>query len=443
MKVGFYVRRIDKNIASVLYRCLYPASRLAQSGYATFVFESRPSARKLRALDAIVIVKATSQQAYLTALEAKAQGVPIILDICDDIFVPGYGKGDGADAQVFRAMAALASAVVTTGPAMVQLLQREIGHNAKIVVLEDPIETAEDNALVADAIKRWSRHTLLENSAAKGVEMFASIIRMARKAKSLTPRRWLGTLSNLVRSSPSPASAQSEPHAAKAKILPSNEETYARCEEVRKGVSTSGRSLHFELDLERQQRTIIWFGNAGASYGDFGLQNLRIVFPALRAVAQEIPLKLVCVSDNRKKFEEIVHDCGVECEFVQWTREECMRRIEAADVFIAPNSLDRFSKVKSANRLALSLSLGTPVVATLTPAAACLAPYVIFDDWYAGIRTYLTDSERVSDDVERGRAFVVEAFSSAHLAKRWEELLAETTSQAPEKISKFEVSPIS
>jgi hypothetical protein len=171
------------------------------------------------------------------------------------------------------------------------------------------------------------------------------------------------------------------------------------------------------------KKTIIWFGNAGTPYGDFGLPNLRIVFPALRAVAQDVPLKLVCVSNDRAKFDEVTAGAGLECEFIPWSRDECMRQIEAADVFVAPNSLDRFSIVKSANRLVLSLSLGTPVVATSTPAAEALRPFVIFDDWEGGIRTYLTDSERVRTDVAAGRKFVSENFTAQRLAQNWAELL--------------------
>lgn len=177
-------------------------------------------------------------------------------------------------------------------------------------------------------------------------------------------------------------------------------------------------------------KTVIWFGNAGTPYGDFGLPNLRIVLPALRAVAHDIPLKLVCVSNDRAKFDEVTAGSGIACEYVQWSREECMRRIQAADVCVAPNSRDRFSIVKSANRLVLALSLGTPVVATSTPAAACLAPYVIFDDWEEGIRIYLADTERAKRDAEAGRRFVKEEFSSVRLADRWASICADIAAKS-------------
>lgn len=188
MKVGFYVQRIDVNVASILYRGLYPAAQLCRAGHKAFVFDFPPSSRMMRALDALVIVKGMNHRAYGATLRARALGVPVVLDICDDIFVPGYGKGDGAEALNFRAMSAVASAIVTTGPAMVAVLRREIGPNANILVVEDPIETAADNRLVAAAIPQWRRETIFDRFVSafttKILATYAAIVRRQRRIKS-------------------------------------------------------------------------------------------------------------------------------------------------------------------------------------------------------------------------------------------------------------------
>jgi hypothetical protein len=176
------------NVASILYRGLYPAAHLRRAGHETLVFDFPLSFWTMRTLDALVIVKAMNNRAYLTALNARALGVPVILDICDDIFVPGYGKGDGAEAQVFRAMAALASAIVTTGPAMLDLLRREIGPNANILIVEDPIETAEDNTIVNAAITQWRRQTMFERFMAKVLGTFAAMVRKVRRIEKVILR---------------------------------------------------------------------------------------------------------------------------------------------------------------------------------------------------------------------------------------------------------------
>jgi hypothetical protein len=170
-------------------------------------------------------------------------------------------------------------------------------------------------------------------------------------------------------------------------------------------------------------KTVVWFGNAGSVYGNFGLPTLKSVTPALRVVAKEIPLRLLVISNDRAKFDAVTNGLPFKCEYLEWSRDAALKRISAADVCVVPNSRDRFSIAKSANRITLALKAGVPVVATATPTTEQLRPWVILDDWEGGLRTYLSDSARVRRDVAGAQKFIDANFSLEVLGSRWVELL--------------------
>ena len=49
-------------------------------------------------------------------------------------------------------------------------------------------------------------------------------------------------------------------------------------------------------------KTIIWFGNHGAAYGNFGMLNLLDIVEPLIKVSKEINFRLLVVSNNYKKY---------------------------------------------------------------------------------------------------------------------------------------------
>ena len=53
---------------------------------------------------------------------------------------------------------------------------------------------------------------------------------------------------------------------------------------------------------------------------------------------------------------------------------------------VVPISPNPFTRCKSANRPALALAAGVPVVADAIPSYRELAPYLTLDDWAGGLR---------------------------------------------------------
>lgn len=172
-------------------------------------------------------------------------------------------------------------------------------------------------------------------------------------------------------------------------------------------------------------RTIVWFGNSGSKYGDFGIANLRIVETGLRAAAKIAPIRLLVISDDAEKFKAVTRDFPCPCFFLPWSRKLALDEIARADLCIVPNSRDRFSLGKSANRIVLALGVGVPVVASWVPAAEPLRPFVTFDDWEGGIVDILQCPKAAHAKAKAAQDFIRAHYSPDILAERWRERLAQ------------------
>ena len=123
--VGWKVASLSFSMASVRYRAMLPLLALEQDGHGCRVF-SDADGEQLAGLDLLVIVKSFSADDFALAQQAVSRGVPVVLDLCDNIFISSYGASALAPrtspAQMFLAMARLASAVVVTTEPLAQVV---------------------------------------------------------------------------------------------------------------------------------------------------------------------------------------------------------------------------------------------------------------------------------------------------------------------------------
>jgi hypothetical protein len=173
-----------------------------------------------------------------------------------------------------------------------------------------------------------------------------------------------------------------------------------------------------------QRKTVIWFGHHGSGHGRYGMIVLADLADDLVRVNRDIPLRLLVVSDNRDKFEELFGALPFKAEFRYWHPLRIFGDIRSADVCVVPNSRDIFSITKSANRAVLALSLGVPVVATRVPATAPLEGCVVFDDWETGLRRYLATPEAASADIEAATRLIERDYSSRAIGEAWCRILS-------------------
>jgi glycosyltransferase involved in cell wall biosynthesis len=145
------LRNPDPDIASVRYRCLIPARHLAAQGVASRLSWGRhdptgglPSA--------IVFVKTFERDDLKRAQQAASLGIPVLLDVCDNVYAPGYERPAAPELEVFERMAALATGIVTTGPALRDALAARV--EGPFHVVPDPLETPADVRHTSRAMAR-------------------------------------------------------------------------------------------------------------------------------------------------------------------------------------------------------------------------------------------------------------------------------------------------
>ena len=95
MRLAWIVPNADPRVASFRYRCLIPAWALQQIGHDSTIFvEARPDPSEF---DALIVVKQAGGQLHDVARAFRALGKPVFLDLCDNIFVPGYAQRRGPE----------------------------------------------------------------------------------------------------------------------------------------------------------------------------------------------------------------------------------------------------------------------------------------------------------------------------------------------------------
>src|SRR5688572_22375495 len=114
----------DPDIASVRYRAAIPARHLADGEVASRFSAATYGVLEPSPPDAVVFVKAFAERDLGLAYEAKRAGVPVLLDVCDNVFASGYRAHSPEN---LRRMAEVAGGVVTTGPALATVLRAELG----------------------------------------------------------------------------------------------------------------------------------------------------------------------------------------------------------------------------------------------------------------------------------------------------------------------------
>jgi glycosyltransferase involved in cell wall biosynthesis len=389
---------VSPRMASFRYRVALPALYLEARGLRSRM-AWHPRMTSLRGAEAIVFSKTFAAGDLALARRARRRGIPIIYDLCDNVFVDGYPVRAPA---IFGQIAALASLIVTTTPALADVISRHVGAAKRIVVIPDPVEAPED-ALEVMARVRFAAavESILRRLNAARTRARATAVTLAKLALTMLGRR-------------PPVQARAAPGAGmppvRVPISPARTQ----------GDAGAGSG-----------KLITWFGNHGGDYSDFGMLDILAVAPALEALATRHAIRLRVVSNNYAKFAEKIAPLRLPTEYVEWTPHAAHRLVRQSDVVIVPSTLNDFTRCKSANRLLLALNCGVPVVATRTPASAEFEGCVLFEDWERNIERYLTDSDLRKSHLERALALIESRYLPQAIAERWQAAIEEAKAQRP------------
>jgi glycosyltransferase involved in cell wall biosynthesis len=145
-RIGWLLKGLEVESASVRYRCFHFARALAPQFESLYFTSAGQLQDSIAELDAVVIVKRIDKS--VPALVAKAHffGVPVFLDLCDDMIAPGYVKNEyGVNLVRFLGIAPMLAGVTVPSAEMADRVAgyaREYGYEELPVhVIPDIAET--------------------------------------------------------------------------------------------------------------------------------------------------------------------------------------------------------------------------------------------------------------------------------------------------------------
>ncbi len=401
--IGWKVTSLNANIASVRYRCALPLLLLNSAGFNCRVFEA-PAEKDLNDLSALVFVKSFSCSDYLLALDSVQRGIPIVLDLCDNIFVEEYDYGRSS--QVFIAMSYLASAIVVTTDALADVVRKVVGKDVFIYVIPDGIENEEK----VDACIELMR---LASGAEKNVNSkFALYAKRLRRLLEVYQGVGATGIVRLLGG-----------HAKKyvSELFDYLDVFFVRALEK---INSYGYRRKIE-SYGGAKRRILWFGNHGAKYSSFGMLELLRIRADIEAIAKEFDVELVVVSNDYRKYSKKIRKFKAKTRYVEWSSENLSKEFSRADVVVIPSSNDEFSVCKSANRTVSSLMNGVPVVASSTPALEALSDCIVLDDFVGGLRLYLSDEKSVRLSLDKAKKRINELYGDNYILHSWSKVIDE------------------
>jgi len=434
LTIGWKVSTLNPALASLRYRAMLPILALESFRVESKVF-IRPNSSILTGLDALVIVKSFNWEDYWLAQEAVKNKVPVIFDLCDNIFIDNYQrKGHTSPTDIFLLISGLANAIVVTTEPLATLVRDKTGGRIPIYVVPDGIETtvllsAAKNRLwfpqnqeyihrlIARAVS-FTRQGLDKVSLLKTVsrEVMPHIIYRAA-AKSISHylywRFWAKLAYRYYAQLRAHITGLLPKLNSEVKFTPSDKSEKS----VFQGVGP--------LAVSSTSRKIVWFGNHGAAHANFGMLDLLYIRESLEKLASEQPLELVVISNNLNKYNKYIRPMAIPSRYIEWNTNSVADNLHDAAVVVLPNSLDAFSICKSANRAVLALSHGVPVVATLTPALNELKECIVLDDFEGGLRRYLADANYAKLHVQQGKKCIERLYGQQVIGKLWGDLIGD------------------
>lgn len=398
--VGWKVNSLGVHMASVRYRALLPIAVLEAGDVPARLFDDAAESR-LDGLDALVIVKSFTPDDLRLAQAARRRGLPVVFDLCDNVFVPGYA-GRAATHSItgmFLAIARHVNCVVTTTEPLAEEIRRQLPR-MRVVVIPDGIETPELATRMADVVQ-----SVKPAGNGSGVRALRRHVRhVGHRLRSEGLRAVPQLLGSAARRFYL-ATARRTPVAGSRPVLP------------RDSVPAS------PAEARPQTHRILWFGNHGAEHGRFGMLDILEFRTALETLAQEHDVELVVISNHPGKFEENIRPLAIPSRYVEWSPTAAQDWLAAAAVVIVPNTLDAFSRCKSANRTVLALGAGVPVVATPTPALQPLEDFIHVGEPLAALREVLSRPGEARARAAAGYRLSLELFGHAALQGAWKDLL--------------------
>jgi hypothetical protein len=419
LALGWKLSALNVGMASVRYRALFPLLALSELGITSKVFASG-WARNLDGVDVLVIVKSFTADDIALAQAAVDRRIPVIYDLCDNVFVDGYGYNSvTSPIDVVRQIATVATAFVTPTEALANVLRDQLGEHLVVHVVPDGIETSMLVKAAAQVIIKARegerrRSLLLRMRDTFGLRLILGRLRTA-SVRGISYRLAKYTYSTL---EPIRARLLGRPSRTALGSVLSASSSFGH-QRFRNDKNLS-RCLELPISSANARR-LLWYGNHGAKHGGrFGMSDLVDNRAALEMIAATFDVELVVVSNSIEKFHQLIAPLAIPSRYVEWTPENVQDELARAEIVLVPNSCDAFSLCKSANRTVLALMANRPVVATSTPALTPLGTCIEMGDFYTGIQNYLAEPSRAAGHLAIARERCEQLYGQQTIANSWQ-----------------------
>ena len=430
------VKSENLTVASLRYRCLLPVKYLASQGYQSIIYSNKDEIQFYLTPTAIIFVKSFSNHDFKLAQKAKDKNIPIILDLCDNIFADGYAEtSKNKPADNFIRMVQIASVIITTGVSLKSIIEDQLTLSVPIHIIPDANETIVDFNSYSQLLE-WNQSLKQKLSR---IQNIIGLIKYPKQIKSYL---------NKFRSVDEPLVNQQDAnhkinndHPA-ININQTRETTLISDDANEQSASRTSSpiplnpchlaAIQQKYNLTYQQpKQIIWFGTHGVQYGQKLFKLLELV-PHLIEVNKNTPicLHIVCEVSAYPIYQQYFEPLSIPTKYTPWTQYNSYHAITQSHVTIIPNSLDPFDICKSPNRAILSLALGVPVVATKTPALSKFESCLCFEDWTNHIIAYLNNSDLVYQHLSQAQSIIQEYYSGEAIANHWSKTINQTSKQS-------------
>lgn len=410
MRLGWIVNSLNVTIASTRYRAIYPAMALDRFGHTSKLYGSSEAAlRDLETLDVLIFVKRLDADAPRLMTAATRKRIPFFVDICDNTLVSGYEKRSSVDQHLqLSGSSDLAAGIVTSTPAMAEMLQPHLSASASFYIVHDQIETEISYHEAAGFLKSHSPELAvpLEMEVSTGLS-FEWIKRTIWRGYSFIHLMWT-----------EPARAA---YVFMQKLVPTK---------FAGRIQSGAPKVSAAMDQEPEQKhsavpILLWFGNHGASHSNFGMLSLLQIAPALEKLSDSVEFQLLVISNNLWKYQNCIAPLRLRSRYVEWSPTAVFHALRRADVCLLPSTADEFSTVKSANRAVMALACSVPVVAgplrALDPLVESGA--VLIDNWEQNVRRLILDPVARNECTSRAAPVLERLYSSTAIGSQWDEIL--------------------
>jgi hypothetical protein len=408
--IGWKISFTDIGVASIRYRCLVPVLALRTVGIEACVF-SKVSSDVLEKLSCLVFVKSFKPDDYVLALQASNLAIPVVLDICDNIFVAGYGiKNSGrpgiSPKSVFIQMAELATMIVVPTESLAEIVRKHASPICPIVVIPDGVVTKPSLAQMTSLLMQVKHEERI-----RGLQRFRATVNYLRDRLLLLKTVELEKF--VIEYASDFAKYHIETFGRTLKFL--GQAVIKRYETFRLLLSKPKLEVPSTTGVHR----IVWFGHHGANYARFGMLDLLSIRDDLESVSKQHHIELIVISNSRKKFDQHIRPFGLPTRFLEWSAEALEMELSHAAAVVIPNSLDDFSMSKSPNRAVLALLSGVPVVATATPALMELKTCIVLNEFVEGLKIYISNPVRRLEDVKAAQGLIHKLYGDDQIREHW------------------------